>query len=157
MKRLALFIFAFTCILTLTAQETPLTWETPNPQLLDTAHLFQVASQVTTDRFPDADEVQLDRETFIRYEEDGTWFQVMDMASKVLTEKGVEENRVIPSWYSASTSRAKISLVQLLKEDGTVVDIDLAQNTSEQIDDSSMSSNIYDPNHKIIKVTVPGL
>ncbi|MBO4621025.1 MAG: DUF3857 domain-containing protein [Victivallales bacterium] len=157
MKSLACSIFAFACILTLTAQETPLAWDTPNPQLLNTEQLFQVASRVNTVRFPDADEVQLDRKTFIRYQEDGTWFQVMDMASKVLTEKGVEENRVIPSWYTANTSRAKISLVQLLKANGTVVDIDLTQNTSEQIDDSSMSSNIYDPNHKVIKVTVPGL
>ncbi|MBR4124876.1 MAG: DUF3857 domain-containing protein, partial [Victivallales bacterium] len=157
MKHNILLAFILVCNLVFALRAEPLAWETQNPQLLDTAKLRQTATQVTTARFPDADEVQLDRDTFVRYEQDGTWFQVMDMASKILTEKGVEENRVISSWYTASTSRAKISLVQLLKSNGNIVDIDLAQNTSEQIDPSSMSSNIYDPNHKVIKVTVPGL
>ena len=147
----------FLCSLALMLQATPLSWETPNPQLLETAKLLRSAAQVSTERFPDADEVQLDSATFVRYEADGTWFQVMDMASKILTEKGVEENRVISSWYTATTARAKISLVQLLKANGAIVDIDLTENTSEQIDPSSMRSNIYDPNHKVIKVTVPGL
>ena len=153
-KLAALFLCA---LLAIALQAEPLAWDTPQPQLLDTAALQKTATLVTTARFPDADEVQLDRETFIRYQADGTWFQVMDIASKLLTEKGIEENRVVSSWYTATTSRAKISLVQLLKPDGTVTEIDLAKNTSEQIEPSSMRSNIYDPNHKVIKVTVPGL
>ena len=160
MKKSCSFIGLFLltiCAMTILAQDARLDWDTENPQLLDSAALQKTAAQVSTERFPDADEVQLDRATFIRYETDGTWFQVMDMASKILTEKGVEGNRVISSWYTATTSRAKITLVQLLKSNGTVVDINLAENTSEQIDPSSMRSNIYDPNHKVIKVTVPGL
>ena len=145
------------CAMTILAQDARLDWETENPQLLNTDALAKSAALVSTERFPDADEVQLDRMTFLRYETDGTWFQVMDMASKILTEKGVEGNQVISSWYTATTSRAKISLVQLLKSDGAVVDIDLTQNTSEQIESSDMRANIYDPNHKVIKVTVPGL
>lgn len=155
-NKLLTSILAF-CALTILAQDAKFDWNTEKPQLLDAAALAKSAAQVSTERFPDADEVQLDIATFVRYEADGTWFQIMDIASKVLTEKGVEDNQVISSWYTATTSRAKISLVQLLKSDGTWVDIDLAQNTSEQIDSSSMRSNIYDPNHKVIKVTVPGL
>ena len=127
MKHNILLAFILVCNLVFALRAEPLAWETQNPQLLDTAKLRQTATQVTTARFPDADEVQLDRDTFVRYEQDGTWFQVMDMASKILTEKGVEENRVISSWYTASTSRAKISLVQLLKSNGNIVDIDLAK------------------------------
>ena len=157
MKNCNLAALLLVALLASALASEPLTWETPSPQLLSVADLQKTATQVTTARFPDADMVLLDQETYVRYQADGTWFQVADIAHKFLTEKGVEDNRVVSSWYTATTSRAKISLVQLLKANGNVVDIDLATNTSEQIEPSSMRSNIYDPNHKVIKVTVPGL
>ncbi len=132
-------------------------WDDKDFQILQRSALFRTAQETTVEKYPDADAVILDSVVSVRYEADGTSLQVHDMATKIMTEKGQESSRTVTSWYNASYSRAKIALVQIIKPSGVVVNIDLQRNTKEMIDPSSMQSNIYSTNDKLIEVTVPGI
>lgn len=101
-------------------------WESASYALLSTERLLQQAADVTTVKYPDAETVQLDSATHIRYAADGTYFQVVDMAVKILTEKGVESSKVLTSYYNVSYARAKITQVEIIKHDGAVLPVDLA-------------------------------
>lgn len=133
------------------------TWqEGPYALVLDST-IDQRSAMVDREKYPDANAVVLEYAMSTRYKADGTYLQVADSAIKILTEKGVEEFRVVSSWYNRSYSRAKIPLVQLIKPDGTRINVDLKHNTSEMSENSDMAANIYDPQSRVIKVTVPGL
>ncbi|MCQ2403322.1 MAG: DUF3857 domain-containing protein [Lentisphaeria bacterium] len=133
-----------------------LSWEN-DTGFLDPETLRQTALQTTSKIYPDADTVRLDTETRIEYQADGTYLQIADNATKIMTLAGADSQRVLQSFYSASYSRAKISLVQILKPTGETIDLDLPSCTQEMADASQMDSNIYDPNHRIIKVAVANL
>ncbi len=153
MKRLFIAILFFFVAF----QSFALTWDDSDTGFLDVKNLQALAAETTAQKYPDADTVILDTETRIKYEADGTSVQVADNAVKILTLKGVDEERVLQSYYSLSYSRAKISLVQILKDNGDVITLDLKTCTQEMVEDSQMSSNIFDPNHRVIKVTVANL
>ena len=144
-------------LLPLALLAAPLAWDAPSHDLLDGKAVFAKSKAVTREAYPDADAVELDSHLAIRYEADGKFIQVNDFAVKVLTEAGRDGYRVVSSWYSASYSRAKIAKVEIYKPSGKVVPVDLKRSTREMIDDSQMSSNIYDPSHKIIQVAVANL
>lgn len=133
------------------------TWEDKNYALLQDSTVDASGAGVTTRQYPDADEVILERALSIRYNENGTAFQVDDTAVKILTEKGAQNNRLVRSVYNRSYSRAKVPLVQIIKPDGARVPVELKYNTREAIASDNLSSNIYDPNDMVITVNVPGL
>ncbi len=134
-----------------------LTWEDSDQGFLAPETLLRLAQEATPERFPDADLVVLEKLTRLQYQPDGRFVQVDDTAMKVMTLAGVESQRVLNSYYSANYARAKISLVQIIRPDGTVLPLDLASCTQEQTETSQMDANIYDPNHRVIRVTVSGL
>ena len=143
----------FACLLPLAAY----TWEEGPYALTLDSTIDELRSDVTREKYPDADAVVLDYTVSIQYNADGTYFQVADNSLKILTEKGAEKHRVVSSWYYSSYSRAKVPLVQIIKPDGTRVEVDLKYNTKEITESSDMDSNIYSPDSRVINVTVPGL
>ncbi|MGN0867722.1 MAG: DUF3857 domain-containing protein [Oligosphaeraceae bacterium] len=134
-----------------------MTWEDSDQGFFAPETLVRQGAAVTREKYPDADLVNLDRLTRIQYQPDGTFLQVDDSAVKIMTLAGVELKRVLTSYYNASYARAKISLVQILRPDGTVIPLDLESCTQEQTEASQMGSNIFDPSQRIIQVTVSSL
>ncbi len=125
--------------------------------VLQPKELLELAAKANLENFPDADVVMLDDRIFITYQADGTSDTWDDTAVKILTEKGMRENRVIGAGYNVSYGRDAFTLVEVIKPDGRRLEVDLDKQTREMVSPSQMNSNIYDPNQKVLQVGIPGL
>ena len=112
---------------------------------------------VTVEKYPDADSVLVDSLESVEYKPDGTYTSTSTSTSKILTEKGRREESVITLSYSARYGKAEIIDVFVTGADGVERKVDVSATTKETTDNSSASSNIYDPMQRKITCTVPGL
>lgn len=115
------------------------------------------AAVASVPQHPDADMLLVEDQTRIRYETDGTYRYITDMAFKILTEKGRQEKSNISIGYSADYGTARFVRAEVIKPDGQTVPVDLAAQSREAVNQGQMDANIYDPSQKDIKLTVPGL
>ncbi len=129
----------------------------PVPISLDLDQLKKTIPTVTSDRYPDADDVLVDDYLHTKYQADGTSITYDDQAFKILTEKGRKANRTITLWFNQSYGSAKVVLAEIYKGDGKVVKVDVEKLSQVMVDRSQMSSNIFDPNHKNWTTTIPDL
>lgn len=125
--------------------------------ILDRQQEIKAAAAVTSQAYPNADLVQVDDYTICEYRPDGTGTMWSDNYTKVLTEKGRRDQQDLSYGFLLPYNRVVVSAVELIKADGSVVPIDVAQQSKVMIDRSQMSSNIYDPNSKVLDVGVPGV
>lgn len=116
-----------------------------------------ISSAASAVQSPDADILLVEDQTRIRYETDGTYRYITDMAFKILTEKGRQEKSNISIGYSANYGTARFVRAEVIKPDGRIVPVNLAAQSREAVNQGQMDANIYDPNQKDIKLTVPGL
>ncbi|MBO4344185.1 MAG: DUF3857 domain-containing protein [Victivallales bacterium] len=124
---------------------------------LDIGQIVQNAKLATLSRYPDANDVMIDDEIVTTYTPDGKSVTWDDTAVKVLTEEGRRDNRVLSFHFNQSYGRATVTLVQTISEDGKVTEHDIAKISATMTDRSQMSSNIYNPNDKILRVNIPSL
>lgn len=122
---------------------------------INPAEVVSAAAEVTTNRYPDADSAIVDSVQFVSYRPDGCEASLDDTYTKVLTEKGRREESESSFHYNAFYSEMRIILAEVVKPDGMRIQVDLARNSEEMIDDSSMSANIYDPNDKVARLSFP--
>ena len=120
--------------------------------------LVAAAARATPEAFPDADTVALHDGEHVAYDASGRFLDVAEVCVKVLTERGRRDTRTQSFYYSAHYAKPpRFVVAEILHPDGTASSIDTAAHTKEQIDRSSMSANIYDPNNKIVELSVPDL
>ncbi len=112
---------------------------------------------VTAERFPDADVVQLKGIDEITYQPDGTYTSRSENYAKVLTENGRREEGIISVRFNARYGRAYVSHVSIIAPDGTVREVDVSATTKEATDNSSADANIYDPMDRVLTCTIPGV
>ena len=112
---------------------------------------------VTPEAYPDADEVSLFEWEDTRYETNGTYTTTWKTLSKILTQRGLENNRTFSfsndDFYGSTT----VLVARVHSPDGSRRDIDLAANLAEAVDTGSLASNIHDPNEKKFTLALPGL
>ncbi len=111
----------------------------------------------STAQHPDADVLMVEDQTRIRYETDGTYCYISDMALKILTEKGRQEKSNIEIGYNTAYGTMRFVRAEVAKPDGRIVPVDLAAQSRESINQGQMDANIYDPSQKSVKLTVPDL
>jgi len=126
-------------------------------ELFTLDHLRAAGAEVTSNAYPDADAVVVDGWEQVRYNADGTSRSVEDVCYKVLTEKGRRELRTLSFFYDVAYGTVVVTKLEIIKPDGAVTPVDLAQQARDMTETSQMSMNIYDPNLKTLKVSVPGL
>jgi transglutaminase-like putative cysteine protease len=124
---------------------------------LDGRAVLERAANVNAGSYPDADVVVLGRQSWVRYEPNGTSVQFFEQYAKVLTEKGRRESETLTSSFTLPYNTTAFELVEVISEDGTVRKVDIARNTKEMIDPSQMAANIYNPNDRLIQVSIGGL
>jgi len=151
MKKVTTLLFLFVISIS-TLASNPRTLK-----LLDNNKLISASKEITTEVFPDSDDAIVDEHSLIRYNSDGTYEQWNERCLKVLTERGKRQNRTVSSFYNLFYSTATVESVEIIKPDGTIIPIDVAKQSRQMIDRSQMAANIYNPNAKIISVSVPGL
>lgn len=119
--------------------------------------ILQAAAKINAENFPDADDVLIDDYVLTTYEKDGRAQTWDDWASKILSEKGKQDNQLLTLYFNASYGSAEFVFVRIFKADGRRQELDLSRHCQEMIDRSQMGSNIYDPNNKLLQVSVPDL
>ena len=123
--------------------------------------LFAAASSLagTLDRndFPDADTVVVDDRTRIEYFADGTYIAESDEKIMALTEKGRRSLRTVTVGVSRRYGDAEIVKVEIIGANGVARAVDFRKTLKEATDNSSVSSNIYDPLDRKISCAVPGM
>ncbi len=112
---------------------------------------------VTSANYPDADCVFSDglRETV--YEPDGTYVDTDENWVTILTEKGRREEANLTLQYNKRYGEATIDFVSVISPDGTERSVDISATTKESTDNSSASSNIYDPMSRKLVCAIPGV
>ncbi len=108
-------------------------------------------------KYQDADMLMVDDQTRIRYETDGTYRYITDVAFKILTEKGRQEKSSIVIGYNTTYGTMRFVRAEVSKPDGRVIAVNLVAQSRESINQGQMEANIYDPNQKTIQLTVPDL
>ncbi len=129
----------------------------PVKTFLDKAKAVSEAAKVDLARFPDAETVLIDDYEYAEYKADGSARKYDESYEKVLTEKGKRQLRTISLHYDTHYTRVSLPVLELIKPDGRCVVVDVAKNSREMVERSQMGANIYDPNEKVLEVTVPDL
>lgn len=124
---------------------------------LDRDAVVLEARAITKEAFPDADVVAVDQKSWIRYQPDGTYVEWLEQYVKVLTEKGRRNYRTLTSSFNTTYNNTRFTLVEVISQDGTVRRVDVEKNSAVMVDSSQMTANIYDPNSKVLQVSVPEL
>jgi len=125
--------------------------------LADPKQVIVSAADVTTNRFPDADTVLVDDVVREAYRPDGTSVAVDDEYTKVLTEKGRRINAIRSYHFASAYETISVTCAEIVKSNGCCEVIDPAHNSRVMIDHDQMGANIYDPNRKLLQLSIPGL
>jgi len=125
--------------------------------LLDEPSAMVAAAAITSSAYPNCDEATVDEKIEYDYEADGTGESQDESFTKVLTEKGKRDERTIVESFMLPYSRIDITRLEVLGPSGEVRPVDVAANSEETIDDRQMDENIYDPNARLLKVSIPNL
>ena len=146
-------LFSAFALVALAAELPPM----PKEYLADPAEVIRAAAEVTSRKYPDADIVMLDDRIHTAYEADGTDVMWDDEWVKVLTEKGRRSRTTLTLDVSLRYGDAAIELVEIIGTNGVARRVDFRKTLKMATDNSSTSSNIYDPLDKKISCAVPGL
>jgi hypothetical protein len=121
--------------------------------------LFAAATAVGVSRmdYPNADTVVIDSSTHVEYAEDGTYTVENDEKILALTEKGRRSLRTVTIGVSRRYGDAEIVKVEVIGTNGVARTVDVTETLKEATDNSSVSSNIYDPLDRKISCSVTGM
>jgi transglutaminase-like putative cysteine protease len=128
-----------------------------NFALVDAKKTLAAAADITLDKYPNCDQAIVDEKIVQVYRADGTGENQDEAFTKVLTEKGKENNRTISLGFQLPYSTVDVTKLEVLKPTGEVIPVDVAANSKVTIDTSQIQENIYDPNSKILQVSIPEL
>ncbi len=128
-----------------------------NSGILFAAETGSPAARTVQKRFPDSDLVLLNDTNQIRYEADGTSQYQGEISLMILTEKGRRNKSSVAMGFNAAYGSLRFLQASVIKPDGRTVDIDLEKQVRETISVGQMSANIYDPNQKTVRLSVPDL
>lgn len=144
------FIYAI-CTLTITCCAFA------EPQWRPASEVLTAARAVTTERFPDADSVLTYNLVHERYNADGTGEEWDDEYLTILTEKGRRNASSHSLYINTSYGTATVVRAEIYKPDGTSFPINIARQCRIMTEPGQMSANIYDPNNKILSLSIPNL
>jgi transglutaminase-like putative cysteine protease len=125
--------------------------------LLDGKQAAAAAAQITSAAFPNCDLALADGRIQCSYHPDGTGEIQEEYFTKVLTFKGKNEVQVQKFYFLLPYSAVKVAALEILKENGAVVPVDVAANSKESIESGQMQANIYNPDSRVLEVNIPGL
>ena len=99
----------------------------------------------------------VDSRTRVEYSADGTYTVETDEKLLALTEKGRRSLRTVSIDVSRRYGDAEIEKVEIVGTNGVVRAVDFRKTLKEATDNSSASSNIYDPLDRVVSCSVPDI
>ena len=124
---------------------------------IDRSRAMREARKVDRKKYPDADSVLVRDVQKITYQADGSSEQFDEFYQKILTEKGKRGAAVFSEYFNQSYGKVKVWAIEIIKPDGKITSIDVAKNSKTMISPGQMGANIYNPNAKILSISVPGV
>ncbi|NPA94577.1 MAG: DUF3857 domain-containing protein [Thermodesulfobacteria bacterium] len=88
---------------------------------------------------------------------DGTYTDTDEIFISILDEKGKRQQQVLSFFLNKNYSTFEMELLEIIRPDGTKINIDWKANSRETNPAQTTRMNIYDPNQKVIKIFIPGL
>ncbi len=125
--------------------------------IIDRSTALAQAAAVDAAAYPEAEAVIVEDATITKYQPNGQALEWGEFYLKVLTEKGRRENQSLSLDFMLPYEKVEFVLVEAIKKDGTAIPVDLQTHSKVMIDPSQMGMNIYDPNEKVLVVSIPGL
>jgi len=115
------------------------------------------AKNVTPTKYPNSDSVVLDNNIICNINDKGLGSQWEDQFFKILTQQGVENNKIQTFQYPLPYIKVEILKAELIKTDGQVVPIDIKKQSNVIINPNQLNDNIIDPNNKQVNLNIPNL
>ena len=109
------------------------------------------------EKFNNADVVLVSSIEKITVKHDGTSAGSEESTYRILTEQGKRNMQHLTLHFNASYSTLTVKKLEVIKPDGKIISLDPAKHSSVSIEDSQMSSRIFDPANKICAVMIPDL
>ncbi|MBU8902060.1 MAG: DUF3857 and transglutaminase domain-containing protein, partial [Victivallales bacterium] len=152
-----LFFYKALIILTIILVNNQYSLSAAPAPLIERDKVMLTAQTVDREKYPDADSVLVWDVQKITYQADGSSVELDEFYQKILTEKGKRSAAVFSEYFNSSYGKIKVWAIEIIKANGKVIKIDVAKNSKVMISPGQMSQNIYNPNSKILSVTVPGV
>jgi hypothetical protein len=124
---------------------------------LDRDEVIRQARAVTLERYPDADVAVVNQQNWQEYAPDGTYVEWFELYAKVLTEKGRRSYLTLRSSFNEFYNTTRFDMVEIISATGEARRVDIERNSRVMVDSSQMAANIYDPNNKVLQVSIPEL
>ncbi len=125
--------------------------------ILNLKKTVESAKSVTTEKYPNSDTAVINRKIICKINKEGTGSQWDDKFIKILTRQGVENNKIQSLSYMIPYTEINFLLVELIKPDGSVHQVDIKNQSRTMIDPYQMNENIFNPDCKIIEINIPDL
>ena len=125
--------------------------------VLDIIHIQEVSKTITRQKYPNADFVNIDQKHWISYNPDGTYEEWNAHAVKIMSEKGRRQFQTISSYFTIPYNTTEFKRIQIIRPDGTQIPVDIEKNSRITIEHGQMKNNIYNPNQKILRISIPKL
>lgn len=116
----------------------------------------QLEKTAVKERFPNADTVLLYNVEKKRYDTAGLERSSDEYYQKVLTENGRVQMRNMAIPFNTVYDRVNVDFLSVIRN-GKEIAVDVQKNSKVAIDSSQMASNIYDPAHKVLQISLPDL
>ena len=116
--------------------------------MLDLAKVQEIAKGATREKFPDAEDVMIDDIIAITYQKDGSSVTWDDTCVKILTDKGVRNNRTLGAGYNISYAKAFFTTVEIIKPDGQIIPIDIEKNAKEMVSHAKLIKKNFSASKK---------
>ena len=123
----------------------------------DAAAFKALFDRATVAAYPNADTVTLYDEEKTVYQRDGLYVEYLEFCSKVLTEAGRKNLRQLSFPYSADYDTLAVESAAVISPDGRRTELDVAKHAKVSISTGGMSSNIFNPERKVLSFSVPDL
>ncbi|MDD5705212.1 MAG: DUF3857 domain-containing protein [Kiritimatiellae bacterium] len=151
-SRLAVVLFA-----TLVAMRLPAADASSAVRTIEPREAAAAALEVTPQRYPDADSVLVDAVTQEHFNPDGTSLALSEEYFKVLTEKGRREAQTQTFFFALPYDTVTVVRAWILKPDGRCVTVNVERASRTMTETGQMGANIYDPNQKLLQLSLAGL
>ena len=126
----------------------------PMPKLLDREATLKQAREVTREMAPDARALTFSQSRYVVYAPDGSSTLWIEWWVKAFTEEGAKELQTIPLYYKKGFSEGEFQMAEIIREDGTIVSIDVSKHVQDVSSNDGNAENIYDQNSRNLVMTV---
>jgi hypothetical protein len=120
-------------------------------------NIISTAENILKEQYENANYVIVYQKESVLFEESGKQKSTTEIYIKILDEKGREDNSTIVYTYDKNYGKSELKKLEVISVNGSIREIDIAANRSEQSSTEGSSSNIYDSSEILVSVKIPGL